>query len=46
MVAAEKNFYEVLGVKDTASTDDIKKAFKKLARKHHPDAGGDETRFK
>jgi curved DNA-binding protein len=45
-VVAEKNYYEVLGVKEDASTDEIKKAFKKLARKHHPDAGGDEARFK
>jgi curved DNA-binding protein len=45
-MVAEKNYYEVLGVKDDASTVEIKKAFKKLARKHHPDAGGDETRFK
>lgn len=45
-MVAEQNYYEVLGVKDDASTDEIKKAFKKLARKHHPDAGGDEARFK
>jgi curved DNA-binding protein len=45
-MVAEKNYYEVLGVKDDASTDEIKKAFKKLARKHHPDAGGDEAKFK
>jgi curved DNA-binding protein len=45
-MVAEKNYYEVLGVKEDASTDEIKKAFKKLARKHHPDAGGDEARFK
>jgi curved DNA-binding protein len=45
-MVAEKNYYEVLGVKEDASIDEIKKAFKKLARKHHPDAGGDEARFK
>ena len=45
-MVAEKNFYDVLGVKQDASTDEIKKSFKKLARKHHPDAGGDEAKFK
>jgi curved DNA-binding protein len=45
-MVTEKNYYDVLGVKESASTDEIKKAFKKLARKHHPDAGGDESRFK
>jgi curved DNA-binding protein len=45
-MVTEKNYYEVLGVKEDAPIDEIKKAFKKLARKHHPDVGGDETRFK
>ncbi|MDR3036964.1 MAG: J domain-containing protein [Coriobacteriales bacterium] len=45
-MVAEKNYYQVMGVKEDASADEIKKAFKKLARKHHPDAGGDEARFK
>ncbi|MEK6897592.1 MAG: DnaJ domain-containing protein, partial [Nanoarchaeota archaeon] len=40
------NYYEVLGVSKTASQDDIKKAFHKLAHKHHPDKGGDEKKFK
>lgn len=43
---AKKNFYEVLGVKRDASDAEIKKAFRKLAQKHHPDAGGDEKIFK
>lgn len=42
----DKSYYEVLGVGKKASTDEIKKAFKKLARQHHPDAGGDEAVFK
>jgi molecular chaperone DnaJ len=40
------NHYDTLGVKKDASADEIKKAFRKLARKHHPDAGGSEERFK
>jgi molecular chaperone DnaJ len=43
---AEKDFYDILGVPKNASADDIKKAFRKQARKHHPDAGGSEERFK
>jgi len=45
-MASKKDYYEVLGVKKDASSDEIKKAFRRLARKHHPDAGGSEERFK
>lgn len=41
-----RDYYDVLGVKKTASQDDIKKAFRKLAHEHHPDKGGGEAKFK
>ena len=41
-----KNFYDTLGVAETASEKEIKDAFKSLAKKHHPDRGGDEKKFK
>lgn len=41
-----KNYYDILGVDRKASQDDVKKAFRKLAQKHHPDKGGDEAKFK
>ena len=41
-----KDYYSTLGVDRKASTDDIKKAFRKLAQRYHPDKGGDEAKFK
>jgi len=38
--------YETLGVEKTADSDAIKKAYRKLASKHHPDKGGDTEEFK
>jgi len=50
MAVQYRDYYETLGVEKTASQDDIKKAFKKLARKFHPDVAKDlpdaEERFK
>ncbi len=50
MATQTKDYYETLGLKKTATADEIRKAFRKLARKHHPDVNpGDKTseeRFK
>jgi molecular chaperone DnaJ len=43
---AKRDYYEVLGVGKDASADEIKKAFRKAAIEHHPDRGGDESKFK
>jgi molecular chaperone DnaJ len=41
-----ENFYEILGVTESATQDEIKRAYRKLAVEHHPDKGGNEETFK
>ena len=40
------DYYKVLGVNESSSQDEIKKAYRKLSLKHHPDRGGDSEQFK
>ena len=45
-MAGKPDYYKTLGVSKNATADEIKKAYRKAARENHPDAGGDEEKFK
>ena len=40
-----KNFYEELGLKENAAKSEIKASYRRLVKKHHPDAGGEKDKF-
>jgi len=39
------DYYDILGISKSASDDEIKNAYRKLAKTHHPDKGGDKSKF-
>ena len=41
-----EDYYKILGVQSNSNSDDIKKSYRKLSLKHHPDRGGDANDFK
>ena len=44
MAVEFKDYYKTLGVSRTASEDDVRKAFRKLAREYHPDVAKDKSK--
>ncbi len=45
-IDAEKDYYAILGIPASADDNEIKHAYRELARRHHPDTGGDPERFR
>ena len=41
----KKNFYKELGLKQSATKDEIKSSYRSLVKKHHPDTGGEKDKF-